>query len=478
MMGRMQSVLQAVGDMMAHTDLPLLQKLGEAFVGHGFELALVGGSVRDAALGRPPSDFDFTTNASCDEALAVLVPLSTAHWDVGRQFGTVGARVDGVKVEVTTYRADAYDHVTRKPMVAFGDNLEDDLKRRDFTVNAMALRLPDRVLVDPYGGVADVAAGVLRTPGAPEVSFSDDPLRMLRAARFVSQLRFTLDPAVFAAMTAMRETIGIVSSERVGAELMKLITGTDPVSGLRALTDAGLADLVLPELPALKLHTDEHHRHKDVFEHSLTVLQQAIDQEPDGADAVLRWAALLHDCGKPATRRFGPGGVVSFHNHERVGARLARKRLRALHYDKDLIGEVCRLIELHMRFFGYGESAWTDSAVRRYVRDAGPLLPRLHILTKADMTTRNQRKAAHLRAVYQSLEDRIDVLQTQEELDAIRPELDGSQIMRILGLQPGPAVGRAYAFLLELRLDEGPIGADAAEQRLREWWAQAGAADH
>ncbi|MCH4250117.1 MAG: CCA tRNA nucleotidyltransferase [Microbacteriaceae bacterium] len=466
----MQAVLQTVAQMMAHTDLPILTTLGEAFAKQGFELSLVGGSVRDAGLGRPPSDLDFTTNASCDEALSVLKPLSTAHWDVGRQFGTVGARVQGQKVEVTTYRADAYDHVTRKPIVAFGDNLEDDLKRRDFTVNALALRLPDRVLVDPFGGVADLVAGVLRTPGAPEVSFSDDPLRMLRGARFVSQLGFRLDPGALAAMRAMGESLQIVSGERIGEELMKLLVGQDPVAGLRVLVETGLADRVLPELPALQLSVDEHHRHKDVYEHSLTVLQQAIDQEPDGPDAVLRWAALLHDTGKPATRKFGADGTVSFHNHDRVGARLTRKRLRALHYDKEFVAQVSRLVELHMRFFGYGEQAWTDSAVRRYVRDAGPLLPRLHILTKADMTTRNQRKAARLRGIYASLEERIAQLQAQEELDAIRPDLDGTQIMEILGLHPGREVGEARSFLLELRLDEGPLGEAEAARRLREWW--------
>lgn len=468
--------------------VPLLTDLGERFAAGGHELALVGGPVRDAFLGRTSGDLDFTTSASPDETEAILADWGDAHWDMGRDFGTIGARKGADVVEVTTYRADAYDGTTRKPVVAFGDNLEDDLVRRDFTVNAMALRLPDLELVDPHGGMLDLAAGRLRTPSAPEVSFSDDPLRMMRAARFVAQLGVTPGAEVVEAMTAAAGTLEIVSAERIRDELVKLLLAADPVAGLRVLVDTGLAEHVLPELPALRLEIDEHHRHKDVYEHSLTVLQQAIDLEgvagPDAEadldhpvprpDLVLRLAALLHDIGKPRTRRFEAGGGVSFHHHDVVGAKMTAKRMRALRFDKETTRSVARLVELHLRFHGYGDGQWTDSAVRRYVTDAGPLLERLHRLTRADCTTRNQRKAARLRRAYDDLEERIVELQEQEELDRVRPELDGHQIAQVLGIDPGPVLGEAYRYLLQVRLDEGPIGEEAAADRLRAWWAERG----
>lgn len=458
--------------------LPVLLDLGERFAAKGHELALVGGPVRDAFLGRVSTDLDLTTSAATDETEAILRAWGDAHWDMGREFGTIGARRGDLVVEVTTYRADAYDGQTRKPVVAFGDNLEDDLVRRDFTVNAMALRLPGLELVDPHGGMIDLAAGRLRTPSTPEVSFSDDPLRMMRAARFVAQLGLTPSPEVLAAMTEAAPTLEIVSAERVRDELTKLILAHDPVAGLRLLVDTGLAEQMLPELPALRLEIDEHHRHKDVYEHSLTVLQQAIDLEspPDGPvpgpDLALRLAALLHDIGKPATRRFEPGGGVSFYHHDVVGAKLTAKRMRALRFDKETTKAVARLVELHLRFHGYGDGQWTDSAVRRYVTDAGPLLERLHRLTRADCTTRNQRRARRLSQAYDDLEVRIERLLEQEELGKVRPELDGHEIAEVLGIEPGPALGQAYKYLLSVRLDEGVIGKEAAAQRLREWWAE------
>ena len=461
--------------------VPLLTELGERFAAAGHELALVGGPVRDAFLGRMSPDLDFTTSASPDQTLAVLKPWADAHWDIGREFGTIGARKGDTTVEVTTYRADAYDGQTRKPVVAVGDNHTHHHVRRDFTVNAMALRLPSMEFVDPYAGLPDLAAKRLRTPGPPEVSFGDDPLRMMRACRFVAQLGFDVAPEVRAAMTEMAPSIEIVSAERVRDELTKLLLAPNPRPGLRLFVDTGLAQQVLPELPALKLEIDEHHRHKDVYEHSLTVLEQAIALEgpPDGPpesvpgpDLVLRLAALLHDVGKPATRKFEPGGGVSFHHHEVVGAKLAAKRLKALRYDKETVKAVARLVELHLRFHGYGDGQWTDSAVRRYVTDAGPLLPRLHRLTRSDSTTRNVRKAQRLARTYDELEARIERLQAEEELAAVRPELNGHEIAQVLGIEPGPVLGRAYKHLLEVRLDRGVIGREAAEQELREWWAR------
>ncbi len=450
-------------------------ELGERFAAAGHDLALVGGSVRDLILRRPLTDLDFTTDARPEQTEAVLAGWADAVWDVGRAFGTIGGRRGDEIIEITTYRSEAYDRSSRKPDVVYGDTLDDDLLRRDFTVNAMALVLPSLELVDPYGGLSDLASGRLRTPGAPEDSFGDDPLRMMRAARFAAQLGFEVAPEVQAAMRQMADRLGIVSAERVRDELTKLLLSDDPRTGLTLLVDTGLADIVLPELPALRLEVDEHHRHKDVYEHTLTVLEQAIGLEGadvPGPDLVLRLAALLHDIGKPATRRFEPGGGVSFHHHEVVGAKLTAKRLRALRFDKETVKQVSRLVELHLRFHGYGDGAWTDSAVRRYVTDAGPLLGRLHRLTRSDCTTRNQRKAQRLSRAYDDLERRIAELTAAEELARVRPDLDGEQIMAELGLRPGPLVGRAYRHLLELRLDRGPLGPDAAREELRRWWSE------
>ncbi|MEJ1090641.1 CCA tRNA nucleotidyltransferase [Microbacterium istanbulense] len=465
--------LARLGALAAH---PVVRTLAEAFQDAGFELAVVGGPVRDALLGRPTHDLDFTTNARPDDILAIVTPISTAQWDIGRAFGTIGARVQGEQVEITTYRADSYDGLTRKPVVEFGDAIDGDLNRRDFTVNAMALQVPQVKLIDPTGGVEDLVAHRLRTPIDPNVSFGDDPLRMLRAARFSAQLGFDIDPETAAAIERLRETLSIVSPERIQGELVRLMQTDDPTRGLRVLVDTGLIEQFLPEVSALRLEVDEHHHHKDVYEHSLTVVRQAIDLEktrnPGAApDVALRLAALLHDIGKPRTRKLEPGGGVTFHHHDVVGSRMARKRMQALRFDGETTDAVAKLIELHLRFFGYAEGAWTDSAVRRYVRDAGDQLDRLHILVRADVTTRNKRKAARLASAYDDIERRIVELREQEELDSIRPELDGNEIQQILGIAPGRAVGEAYRFLLELRLDEGVIGADAAEQRLREWWA-------
>ncbi|MDQ0260738.1 CCA tRNA nucleotidyltransferase [Sinomonas atrocyanea] len=457
---------------------PVVLELGRRFAGAGFELSLVGGPVRDLFLGRTSPDLDFTTDATPDETLAVVKGWADAHWDIGREFGTIGLRKDRHQIEVTTYRAEAYDSDSRKPEVAFGTSLEADLGRRDFSMNAMALRLPSLALVDPFGGLADLRAGILRTPGAPELSFSDDPLRMMRAARFASQLRVGVAPEVRAAMADMAERIAIVSAERVRDELVKLVNGAEPGTGIDLLVETGLAEHVIPEVPALRLEADEHHRHKDVYHHSLKVLEQAAGLEtgPDGPvpgpDFVLRFAALMHDVGKPATRRFEPGGGVTFRHHDVVGSKLVKKRMKALRFDNDTIKAVARLVELHMRFYGYGEAGWSDSAVRRYVTDAGPLLERLHRLTRSDVTTRNQRKADRLAFAYDDLERRISELAEQEELASIRPDLDGQQIMSILGVRPGPLVGRAYRFLLEERMEHGPASEDEARGRLLEWWVQ------
>jgi poly(A) polymerase len=452
----------------------VIDPLGALFADAGHELALVGGPVRDAMLGRPHHDLDFTTSAHPDETERLLKQWSKATWDMGRDFGTIGARKGDWVVEITTYRSEAYDPDSRKPAVEYGDTLAGDLGRRDFTVNAMAVRLPSRQVEDPYGGVLDLAHRVLRTPGTPEASFSDDPLRMMRAARFAAQLGFTVAPEVVAAMTAMASRISIISAERVRDELVKLICARYPRRGLALLVETGLADLVLPELPALRLEADEHHRHKDVYEHSLTVLDQAIDLESrlpgGGPDFVARFAALMHDVGKPKTRRFVDGGAVTFHHHDVVGAKIARKRMKALRFSNDEIDAVTKLIELHLRFHGYGSGEWTDSAVRRYVRDAGDQLERLHILTRADCTTRNRRKAERLARTYDALEERIERLSEQEELAAMRPALNGEQIMALLGLKPGPEVGAAYRFLLELRIDEGVLSEEEASARLEAWW--------
>ncbi|MET8324999.1 CCA tRNA nucleotidyltransferase [Streptomyces sp. NPDC005181] len=450
---------------------PVADDLARRFQDAGFSLALVGGSVRDALLGRLGNDLDFTTDARPEDVLKIVRPWADSVWEVGIAFGTVGCQKNGYQIEVTTYRSEAYDRTSRKPEVSYGDSIEEDLVRRDFTVNAMAVALPQKEFIDPHGGLEDLAERVLRTPGTPEESFSDDPLRMLRAARFAAQLDFDVASDVVTAMTEMAGRIEIVSAERVREELNKLLLSAHPRKGLALLVSTGLAQQVLPELPALRLESDEHHRHKDVYEHSLIVLEQAMELEEDGPDLTLRLAALLHDIGKPRTRRFEKDGRVSFHHHEVVGAKMVKRRMAELKYSNEMIKDVSKLVELHLRFHGYGDGEWTDSAVRRYVRDAGPLLERLHKLTRSDCTTRNKRKASALSRTYDALEERIAQLKNQEELDAIRPDLDGNEIMQTLGVGPGPVIGKAYAFLLELRLENGPMEHDTAVAELKKWWA-------
>ena len=459
--------------------LPVLERIGARFTAAGHEIALVGGPVRDAMLGRLSGDLDFATSARPEAILALLDGWADTTWDVGIRFGTIGAKIAGWDCEFTTYRREEYDPSSRKPDVDFGDSLDGDLHRRDFTINAMAVRLPQLELVDLFHGAHDLTEGILRTPGTPEDSFSDDPLRMMRAARFSAQLGFDVAPDVMRAMTEMSERITIVSAERVRDELVKILMSPAPRRGLELLVHTGLAEHILPELPLLQLEADEHHHHKDVYEHTLTVLDQAIDLEQahDPAidpDLVLRLAALLHDIGKPKTRRFESDGGVSFHHHEVVGARLTRKRMQALRFPNDVTDAVTQLVEQHLRFHGYGGGEWTDSAVRRYVRDAGDQLVRLHKLTRADSTTRNRRRAAMLQHAYDDLESRIARLEQEEELASIRPDLDGRQIMEILDIPSGPLVGEAYKHLLELRLDNGPMSQEQAEAALREWWAARG----
>ena len=458
---------------------PLADELAQLFAKAGHRLYLVGGSVRDALLGRLSSDLDFTTDARPDKVLEIVRPWADGVWEIGIAFGTVGVTKKGLTLEITTFRADSYDRVGRNPEVTFGDSIEGDLLRRDFTVNAMAIDLSTKTFVDPHGGLAAVRDKVMDTPATPQESFADDPLRMLRAARFVAQLGFTPAPRVVEAMTSMAGEIDRITAERVQAELSKLLLADNPTPGLELMVDTGLADRVLPEVPGMRLAIDEHHQHKDVYQHSLTVLQQAIDLEKtheptSGPDLVLRLAALLHDVGKPATREFQEGGGVSFHHHEVVGAKMARKRLRALKYSKEIIDDVSQLVFLHLRFHGYGKGEWTDSAVRRYVTDAGDLLPRLHKLVRADCTTRNKRKAAALQGTYNQLEERIARIAADENLARIRPDLDGNEIMKLLGLPPGPMVGQAWKFLKELRLDRGPLDHDEAVAELRKWAAEQG----
>jgi poly(A) polymerase len=453
---------------------PVADELGRRFADAGYELHLVGGSVRDALLGRLGEDLDFATSARPEQTLEVVRGWAEAIWETGREFGTIGVARRGLRLEVTTYRADQYDGVTRHPVVRYGTSLLDDLGRRDFTINAMAVSLPGHMFVDPYGGLADLARRVIRTPGTPEQSFGDDPLRMLRAARFTAQLGFQVDPVARSAVAAMATDLRRITAERIRDELSKLLCGPDPVAGLRLLVDTGLAEEFLPELPALRLTIDEHAQHKDVYEHTLTVLANTVRLERDGPDLVQRLAALLHDVGKPATKQVGPDSRVSFHHHEVVGARLARIRLRALRYPKDLVADVAELVALHLRFYGYGRGEWTDSAVRRYVTDAGPLLPRLHVLVRSDCTTRNRRKAAQLDADYAALLDRITRLQAEEDLARVRPDLDGNAIMTLLGLPPGPLVGQAWRYLKDLRLERGPLDHDEAVQELLHWAGEHG----
>ncbi|MGK3199994.1 CCA tRNA nucleotidyltransferase [Amycolatopsis sp. MEPSY49] len=458
---------------------PLADELAERFARAGHRLYLVGGSVRDALLGRRSGDLDFTTDARPDRVLKIVSDWGDAVWDVGIAFGTVGVTKKGMQLEITTFRADSYDRVGRNPEVTFGDSIEGDLLRRDFTVNAMAVELASKTFIDPHDGLGALREKVLDTPATPQESFADDPLRMLRAARFAAQLGFTAAPRVVDAMASMAGEIDRITAERVQAELSKLLLADDPRPGLELLVDTGLADRVLPEVPGMRLAIDEHHQHKDVYQHSLTVLAQAIElektHEPTSEpDLILRLAALLHDAGKPATREFQPGGGVSFHHHEVVGARMARKRLRALKFSKEIVDDVSQLVFLHLRFHGYGKGEWTDSAVRRYVTDAGPLLTRLHKLVRADCTTRNRRKAAALQATYDDLEARIAALKAKEDLDRVRPDLNGEQIMELLGIRPGPDVGKAWKFLKELRLDRGPLDHDDAVAELKKWAAEQG----
>jgi poly(A) polymerase len=448
---------------------PVADELGARFAAAGHELHLVGGSVRDALLGRLGDDLDFATSARPDDTLALVSGWAEATWTTGAEFGTIGCQRRGLRLEITTFRADAYDRVSRNPIVRYGDDLIEDLKRRDFSINAMAVTLPGHRFTDPYHGLADLAAKRIMTPGEPADSFADDPLRMLRAARFAAQLGFAIDPEVVAAMRAMATDLDRITAERIRDEFSKLMCANDPVGGLRILVDTGLADRFIPELSGLKLEIDEHAQHKDVYEHTLTVVRNAISNEKDGPDLVLRLSALLHDVGKPATKEVGADGRVSFHHHEVVGARLAKQRLRALRYPKDLIHDVADLVALHLRFYGYGRGEWTDSAVRRYVTDAGPLLERLHMLTRSDCTTRNRRKAAQLAADYTALEERITRIQAEEDLARVRPDLDGNEIMKLLGLPPGPLVGQAWRYLKELRLDRGPLAHDDAVAALNEW---------
>ncbi|GAA6122346.1 CCA tRNA nucleotidyltransferase [Bifidobacterium psychraerophilum] len=458
-------------------------ELGHLFAERHYELSLVGGPVRDLLLHRPSHDLDFCTSARPEEFEPILRQWGQGFWDMGRKFGTLGAvrrRADGteVKVEVTTYRSDSYTPDSRKPDVNYGSSLQGDLSRRDFTINAMALRVPELEFVDPFSGAADLAKGVLRTPVNPFQSFDDDPLRMMRAVRFVAQLGFTITPDTAAAITEMTDRIAIVSAERVRDELVKLLLSEHPHEGVEALVDSGIADVVFPEIPALQLEIDEHHRHKDVFEHSLIVLDRAMALEtgPDGPvpapDLTLRLAALVHDIGKPKTRRFESGGKVSFHHHDIVGAKMTRKRLKALRFDHRLIEDVSDLVALHLRFHGYVDEPWTDAAVRRYVKDAGSLYERLNRLTRADATTQNKHKAYVFSHAMDEMEARVDELKKKEDFDAIRPDLDGTQIMEILGIEAGPLVGKAYKHMLEFRLDNGPVEEDEARSELIRWWSE------
>ena len=455
---------------------PLASDLAEKFAKAGFTLALVGGPVRDAILGRLGNDLDFTTNARPDETKSIIKKDADSLWETGREFGTIAAQFGDVTVEITTYRSEKYETESRNPEVNFGDNIDGDLLRRDFTVNAMALELTTTppTFIDNYDGVNDLARKVLRTPGTPENSFSDDPLRMMRAARFAAQLGFDVDPAIINAIKEMAGRIEIISAERVRDEFVKLIMSENPRIGIALLVDTGLADYVLPEIPKLKLEIDEHHHHKDVYEHTLKVLEQAISLEErlGGPNLVIRLAALLHDIGKPKTRELIPGGGVSFHHHEVVGARMAKERLKTWRFSNDVVDDVSSLVFLHLRFHGYGTGEWTDSAVRRYIRDAEHQLNHLHVLTRADCTTRNQRKAESLAKTYDSLEERILKLMEEEELEKIRPDLDGLEIMAILGISPSPIVGRAYQYLLDLRMDRGPLGPEVAKAELLKWWSE------
>jgi poly(A) polymerase len=445
-----------------------VRPLADRFAAAGFRTYLVGGTVRDLLLGRPiDGDFDLTTDARPDDIERLVTGWADVVWTTGKRFGTIGCQKGGREYEITTHRAEAYAPDSRKPDVRFADEIDADLSRRDFTVNAMALALPDPTLIDPFDGAADLAAKRLRTPLSPEESFTDDPLRMLRAARFMSAYDLEPDVALVDAVGRLHERLEIVSAERIRVELDKLLVSDDPARGLWFLVGTGLAAEFLPELPGLALEQDPIHRHKDVLAHTIAVVQKT------SPDKVLRLAALLHDVGKPKTRSFAAGGRVTFHHHEVVGARMTRERLQQLRYPQDEIDAVTALVELHLRFHTY-KMGWTDSAVRRYVRDAGPLLDRLNELTRCDCTTRNERKAKELAARMDALVERIAELRAREELDRIRPDLDGNQVMAHLGVKPGRVVGDALAMLLEARLEEGPLGEEEAYRRLDAWYAERG----
>jgi poly(A) polymerase len=454
---------------------PIAFTLAERFKSSGFRLALVGGPVRDLLLNRFGNDLDFTTDARPQESKKILKSFADDVWELGIRFGTVAAAKDGINIEVTTYRSEKYQIDSRNPTVEYGNSLEVDLSRRDFTINSMAIELtgdkPE--FVDPYDGVRDLLRKVIITPGAPEDSFNDDPLRALRAARFAAQLGFVIDPSVITAMKSIADRLSIISAERIRDEFVKILMSDNPRVGITMLVETGLCEKFLPEIPKLQLEIDEHHRHKDVYEHTLTVVEQsmALEEKIGGPNLILRLAALMHDVGKPKTRALIPGGGVSFHHHEVVGSRMTKERLKKLRFDHEVVEEVSKLVFLHLRFHGYGGGEWTDSAVRRYVRDAGPLLPHLHLLTRADCTTRNKKKADLLAENYSHLEARIAALMEEEELLKIRPDLDGNQIMTILGIKAGPMVGKAYEFLLELRIEEGPLGEERAKDELLKWWS-------
>jgi poly(A) polymerase len=453
---------------------PESTQLAAAFKAAGFKLALVGGPVRDAILGRLGNDLDFTTNAKPAESKKILTSWADTVWEIGAEFGTIAARKGNIEVEVTTYRSESYEVDSRKPDVQFGENIEGDLKRRDFTINAMALELTtdSPTFIDLFNGITDLQNKIIKTPGKAEDSFSDDPLRMMRAARFMSQLNFAVDDSVITAIKKMADRLSIISAERIRDEFVKTLMSPNPRMGITLLVETGLADKFLPEIPKLKLEIDEHHHHKDVYEHTLTVLEQAIalEERLEGPNLTLRLAALMHDIGKPKTKELIPGGGVSFHHHEVVGSRMTKERLRTLRFDNHVIKDVAKLVFLHLRFHGYGNGEWTDSAVRRYVRDAEDLLIHLHLLTRADCTTRNKKKAESLARIYDQLEERIVQLMEQEELNKIRPDIDGDEIMKILGVKPSPVVGEAYNYLLELRLEHGPLGVEKATQELLTWW--------
>lgn len=455
---------------------PEATELASLFKSAGYKLALVGGPVRDAILGRLGNDLDFTTDARPEVTKKILQTWAENVWDTGIEFGTVAGKRGDTTVEVTTYRTESYDPESRKPEVEYGDSIEGDLSRRDFTVNSMALELTTKTpeFIDPFNGLEDLAKRVLRTPSKAENSFSDDPLRMMRAARFASQLDFEIAPDVLQAIKDMAGRISIISAERIRDEFTKMLMSKNPRTGITILVETGLAEIVLPEIPKLRLEIDEHHHHKDVYEHSITVLEQAISHEDrlGGPNLIIRLAALLHDIGKPKTRNLIPGGGVSFHHHEIVGARLTKSRLKALRFDGDTIEQVETLVALHLRFHGYGDGEWTDSAVRRYVRDAGDLLVHLHVLTRADCTTRNAKKAERLAKTYDALEARIAKLMEEEELSKIRPDLDGAQVMKLLDIKPSAAVGKALDYLLELRLENGPLGEERATEELLNWWSK------